>query len=155
MMISYLIQSPLEYYARVTPDTPALSMQGEAMSYSNLDGAANQLAQALISNNVKPQQHVGIFLHKCLDLGVAIYGILKAGCVFVPLDPFTPAERLEFILQDCNIDHVTALKLNSDSRKHDGVILNSSRIQRRSLTLLIRILATSCTHRARRGFRKV
>lgn len=116
-MISYLIQSPVEYYARLTPDHPALVIQGESMTYSALDDAANQLAHALISNGVKPQQHVGIFLHKSLNLGVAIYGILKAGCVFVPLDPFTPAERLEFILDDCKIDHIVSSDVQSRTLK--------------------------------------
>ena len=65
----------------------------------------------MISNGVKPQQHVGIYLHKCLNLGVTIYGILKAGCVFIPLDPFTPAERLEFILNDCEVNHIVSSDL--------------------------------------------
>ena len=105
-MIGYLIQSPVEYYAQHTPDHAALSISGEQLSYASLDTAANQLANALIANGVKPQQNIGIFLHKCLDLGVAIYGVLKAGCVFVPLDPFMPADRLKFIVEDCEINHI-------------------------------------------------
>ena len=107
-MIGYLIQSPVEYYANQTPNHAALSMAGEELSYSSLDLAANQLANSLIANGIKPQQHVGIFLHKCLNLGVAIYGALKAGCVFVPLDPFTPPDRLKFILEDCDIKHLVS-----------------------------------------------
>ena len=71
-MIGYLIQSPVEYYANQTPNHAALSMAGEELSYSSLDLAANQLANSLIANGIKPQQHVGIFLHKCLNLGVAL-----------------------------------------------------------------------------------
>ena len=110
-MISYLIQSPVEYYARHTPDQPALSIQGQQQTYAELDACANQLANTLLANGVKPKQHVGIFLHKSLELGAAIYGILKAGCVFVPLDPFMPAERLKFILADCAIEHVVCSDL--------------------------------------------
>ena len=47
-------------------------------------------------------------MHKSLQLGVAIYGVLKAGGVFVPLDPFIPAERLKFIVDDCDIEHVVS-----------------------------------------------
>ncbi len=76
------------------------------MSYAELDRASNQLAHTLIERGLRPQDRVGLFLHKSLDLGVAIYGSLKAGGVFVPLDPFMPPERLAFIMRDCGIEHL-------------------------------------------------
>lgn len=78
------------------------------MSYRTLDQRSNQLAHALIANGAKPQDRVGIYMYKCLDLGTAIYGVLKAGCVFVPLDPFLPPDRLSFIVDDCNIRHMVS-----------------------------------------------
>lgn len=78
------------------------------MSYAELDRASSQLAHALIQRGLTPQDRVGIFMLKSLELGVAIYGVLKAGGVFVPLDPFMPAARLAFILEDCGIQHVVA-----------------------------------------------
>ncbi len=105
-MQGYLIQSYLEWYARETPAHPALLFQGESLAYADLDRLANQLANALISNGIEQQQKVGIYIHKGLELGVAIYGILKAGCVFVPLDPFMPEERLQIIMDDCDIRHL-------------------------------------------------
>ncbi len=107
-MMGFLIQSPLEYYAQTTPEHPALSFKGDTLSYSKLNMAANQLANALLENGAKAKANIGILHHKNLDLGVAIYGILKAGCVFVPLDPLMPAERLNFILRDCEVEHVIA-----------------------------------------------
>lgn len=103
-MNGFLIHSPLQHYAEVTPDHPAMSLQGVEMSYRDLDIQSNRLAHALVVAGVKPQDRVGLFLHKCFELGVAIYAILKAGAAFVPLDPFMPAERLAFILDDCGID---------------------------------------------------
>ena len=103
--MGYLIQSSIEYFAKATPKHPALSYQGEEMSYRELDNRSNQLAHALLANGAKPQDRVAIYLHKSLELGVAIYGILKAGCVFVPIDPFVPEKRLAFILDDCGIQH--------------------------------------------------
>jgi len=105
-MVDFLIQSPLEYFAQHTPEQPALAFQGSQMSYAELDKASNQLANALIANGVKPQQRIGLFHHKAFALGVGIYGSLKAGCVFVPLDPFMPADRLAFIIEDCGIEHI-------------------------------------------------
>ncbi len=103
-MKGFLIHSPLQHYAEVTPDHPALSLQGVEMSYLDLNVQSNRLAHALVKAGVKPQDRVGLFLHKSFELGVAIYAILKAGAAFVPLDPFMPAERLGFIVDDCGID---------------------------------------------------
>ncbi|MEL7449694.1 MAG: amino acid adenylation domain-containing protein [Pseudomonadota bacterium] len=107
-MFDFLIHSPVAHYARTTPDHPAMTYNGEALSYARLDASSNQLANALIANGLKPQDRVGIFMRKGLDLGPAIYGSLKAGGVFVPLDPFMPADRLAFILDDCDIQHVVS-----------------------------------------------
>ena len=107
-MLPFLIHSAVERYAEQTPDAPALSFRGRSMSYGALNAAANRLAHALLENGLKPQDRVGIFMHKGLELGVALYGALKAGGAFVPLDPLLPVERLAFIVQDCGIRHIVS-----------------------------------------------
>lgn len=116
-MIGFLIHSPVPHFSRLTPDQPALSFNGSEFTYSELDRASNQLAHALLRQGLRPQDRVGIFMHKSLELGVAIHGILKAGGVFVPLDPFLPVGRIAFILRDCGIRHLVssdtlAMRLN-------------------------------------------
>lgn len=110
-MKGHLIQSPLQHYAVTTPDHPALAMQGEEMSYRELEQRSNQLAHAMIAAGLKPKDRVGLFMLKSFDLGVAIYATLKAGAVFVPLDPFMPADRLAFILEDCGISILVSSEL--------------------------------------------
>lgn len=105
-MNRYLIHSPLEHYAVTTPSAAALSFNGEELSYRKLNEQSNQLAHALLSSGCNSEDRIGIFLHKGLDLGIAIYAILKAGCAFVPLDPYMPVERLHFILEDCGIKRI-------------------------------------------------
>lgn len=107
-MFDFLIHSPVSHYARATPDHAALRIQGNQLSYGELDAASNRLANALIAHGLETGGRVGIFMHKSLELGVAIYGILKAGGVFVPLDPFLPYERLQFIIDDCDIGHLVS-----------------------------------------------
>ncbi len=107
-MLDFLIHSPISYFAGETPHQAALCFRGQIMSYASLDAASNQLAHALIQSRLGQQDRVGIYMHKGLDLGVAIYGVLKAGGVFVPLDPFMPVERLAFILADCEITHLVS-----------------------------------------------
>ena len=113
-MMQFLIHSPVEHFARKTPEQPALCFQGKEMSYAALDEASNQLAHALIANGLEKSERVGIYMHKGLALGVAIYGILKAGGVFVPLDPLLPLERLQFILKDCQIRHLVSADRQSE-----------------------------------------
>jgi amino acid adenylation domain-containing protein len=105
-MFDFLIHSPVTHYARTTPEHAAFSCNGAELSYAELDEASNQLASALLANGLKAGDRIGIYMHKSLELGVAIYGALKAGGIFVPLDPFMPNERLQFILDDCDIQHV-------------------------------------------------
>ena len=107
-MKGHLIHSPLEYYARHTPDNPALSYQCEAMNYAALHIASNQFAHALIAQGAEPQDRIGLFVHKGFELVIAMYGVLKAGCVFVPLDPFMPVDRLCYILDDCDINIIVS-----------------------------------------------
>ena len=114
-MIGFLIQSPLEHYAEKTPEHPAMSCQGVEVSYDELNRRSNQLAHALIENGAQRQDRIGIYMYKSLELGAAIYGILKAGCIFVPLDTLMPADRLSFIIRDCGIRHIISSNALSDA----------------------------------------
>ena len=107
-MKGFLIHSPLEHHARYTPRHPALSLRGETTSYADLNAAANRLAHALIAHGARPRDRVGIYVHKSVEMAIGLYGALKAGCVFVPLDPSMPLERLAFILGDCGIEHLVS-----------------------------------------------
>ncbi len=70
------------------------------MSYRRLNARANQLAHYLRERGVGPEVLVGICLEPSLEMAVAILGVLKAGGVYVPLDPEDPRERLDFFVAD-------------------------------------------------------
>ena len=71
------------------------------MTYGELERRANQLARLLRSRGVRRGDCVGLWLPRSLDAHVALLGILKSGAAYVPLDPEYPAERVSFILSDC------------------------------------------------------
>jgi len=71
------------------------------MTYSELERRANQLARHLRSRGVRRGDCVGLWLPRSIDAYVTLLGILKAGAAYVPLDPEYPAERVSFILSDC------------------------------------------------------
>ncbi|MGU9807845.1 UNVERIFIED_CONTAM: non-ribosomal peptide synthase/polyketide synthase [Pseudomonas sp. CM11] len=90
--------------ARITPDALALIIDGQALSYGQLDTRANQLAQRLIGLGVTPDQPVGIAVQRSAEMLVGLLAILKAGGAYVPLDPAYPEDRLAYMIQDSGIE---------------------------------------------------
>jgi amino acid adenylation domain-containing protein len=89
-----------EAQARNSPDALAVEFQGQQVSFAELNARANQLAHYLIENGVGPEMKTGICMERSIEMLVGIFGVLKAGGAFVPLDPTYPAERLNYILAD-------------------------------------------------------
>jgi len=78
-------------------------MADETLTHGDLDELSNRLAQHLRASGVSPGDRVGIDLEKSALAIVAIFGILKAGAAYVPLDPRAPAKRAAFIVDDCRL----------------------------------------------------
>ncbi len=83
-----------------TPDSPAVVHCGASLTYAELDARAGALAGELRARGVGPEVPVGVCLERGVDLVVALLGVLRAGGVYVPLDPAYPADRLEYMLAD-------------------------------------------------------
>ena len=83
-----------------SPENIALVCAGEKLSYSELNGRSNQLARALKGLGVGTESRVALLAERSLDAVIGILGILKAGGVYVPLDPQSPPERLAFMIED-------------------------------------------------------
>ncbi|HEX7242719.1 MAG TPA: condensation domain-containing protein, partial [Longimicrobiaceae bacterium] len=93
-----------------TPDAPAV-VHGEAsLTYAELDARAGALAGELRARGVGPEVPVGVSLERGVDLVAALLGVLRAGGVYVPLDPAYPAERLAFMLADSGARTVLTLE---------------------------------------------
>ena len=89
-----------EAQAKETPDNIALVFEEQSISYRELDCRANQLARRLRSLGVVPEAPVGICMERSVELVIAVLALLKAGGVYVPLDPSNPQERLSFIVNE-------------------------------------------------------
>jgi amino acid adenylation domain-containing protein len=92
-----------EAQAEKTPDAVALNFEEQHLTYAELNARANQLAHYLIEQGVGPEVLVGICMERSLDMVIGLLGILKAGGVYVPLDPTYPEERLRYMLDDADI----------------------------------------------------
>jgi long-chain acyl-CoA synthetase len=72
------------------------------LSFAELDAAASAVADALRERfAIQPGQHVALLLPNCLEILPAYFGILRAGCVAVPINARLKADELKFILGDC------------------------------------------------------
>jgi amino acid adenylation domain-containing protein len=99
----YLLPHAVPYWAERRPDAQAIGYLNEALTYAGLEARSNSLARALIELGLRRGERVGIYMNKCLESAVAIYGIMKAGGAYVPLDPYAPVARLSFVIKDCGI----------------------------------------------------
>ncbi|VVP65080.1 Linear gramicidin synthase subunit D [Pseudomonas fluorescens] len=90
--------------AAATPDALALQVDGQRLSYGQLDAQANHLAQHLIANGAGPGKRVGLALHRGPQLIVSLLAVLKSGAAYVPLDPTYPTERLAYMIDDSRLD---------------------------------------------------
>ncbi|MFG2586995.1 amino acid adenylation domain-containing protein [Streptomyces sp. NPDC048438] len=81
-------------------DAEALVCRDRSLSYAELDAQANRLAHALVANGVRPQDPVAVLLGRDIEMTVALFGVAKAGAVYVPMDASYPRERLAYMFDD-------------------------------------------------------
>jgi amino acid adenylation domain-containing protein len=84
------------------------------LTYLQLDQQADLVAQYLVSAGISKGQCVGVCIERSTSLIVAILGVLKAGATFVPLDVSYPKARLQFIMDDTNVQVVISSRFTSE-----------------------------------------
>jgi amino acid adenylation domain-containing protein/non-ribosomal peptide synthase protein (TIGR01720 family) len=102
-----------EQQVKSTPNQTALVYEGQTLSYQELNERANQLAYYLRAKGVKPETRVAICLDRGFEMLVGILGILKSGGAYVPIDPQYPAERVQYMLEDCSATIVVSTSAQS------------------------------------------
>jgi amino acid adenylation domain-containing protein len=92
-----------ERQAQSTPQALALICNDLALSYGQLNAAANELAHGLIAQGVGPEVLVGIAVERSASMIISLLAVLKAGGAYVPLDPDYPQERLTWMIEDSGL----------------------------------------------------
>jgi len=88
------------------PEREAARFGSRGITYAELVRRSSALARLLLDAGVKPGERVGVLLEKSLESVVSLYGIMRTGAAYVPLDPAAPPARLAFLLRDCGIRHL-------------------------------------------------
>ena len=113
-----------EDQAARTPDAVAVSFEGAAWSYAELNARANAVAHRLRALGVGPGALVAICAPRSPALLAALLGVQKSGGAYVPLDPDYPPQRLEFMLADSGAKAlITADRAADGLRPPDGVAI--------------------------------
>jgi amino acid adenylation domain-containing protein len=89
-----------EEQAARTPDAPAVSAGKDVLTFRELNRQANALAARLAVGGVGAEDLIAVLLPRGVDLVVALFGVLKAGAAYLPLDPYHPAGRIARTLAD-------------------------------------------------------
>jgi natural product biosynthesis luciferase-like monooxygenase protein/amino acid adenylation domain-containing protein len=87
-------------HAALKPHSLAVRAGDRSMTYAQLDEQSNQIAAALREMDINGGTRVALFMDRSTDMVAAVLGILKAGAVWVPIDPQYPQDRVAFMLAD-------------------------------------------------------
>ncbi|URC11725.1 amino acid adenylation domain-containing protein [Flavobacterium sp. B183] len=84
------------------PESIAVVFGKKELTYKELDEKSNQIAHYLIGKGLSPEDLVGICVNRSFDMIIAVFGVLKAGGTYVPIDAEYPEERIHYIIEDSN-----------------------------------------------------
>lgn len=94
------IPERFEKIVRQFPEKLAIKQGNTSLNYAELNGAANRLASAILSQKISSELSVAFYLRHGISPLIAILGILKSGSFYLPLDPNFPEDRLAYFLED-------------------------------------------------------
>ena len=83
-----------------TPAEAAVCFKDQRLTFQELNRRANQLAHLLQQSGCQREDRIGIMMERGVEMIVAVFAALKAGCAYVPLDPANPTQRLFAMLED-------------------------------------------------------
>jgi amino acid adenylation domain-containing protein len=98
-MIQLAIQHKLKHISEKFESRTAIEIGQHRLTYGDLEKRINLIARQLLHRGVQKQTFVGIFMENRVGIIAAMLGILRAGCVFVPLDSAHPGKRLEQMIR--------------------------------------------------------
>ncbi|MDG3009884.1 amino acid adenylation domain-containing protein [Rhodococcus sp. D2-41] len=114
-VVAQTVPGLLEYHAARVPEAPAIRAGRRALSYRELNAAANGLAAALRGRGVGAEDRVAIALPRGIDFVVALLAVAKAGGTAVPLAVDLPPERIATILTRAEARHAVTDAAHSDT----------------------------------------
>jgi len=113
----------IETHALSTPDKIALTYGESHLSFSKMYEEVNQKVKVLKKIGLKPGMHIGVYMNRSIESVVSLLSIWKAGCVYVPLDPVYPSERIEYMIKDANLSLILTQNETNDFLSEKDVLV--------------------------------
>jgi amino acid adenylation domain-containing protein len=109
MTTAEVLHRALERSAAAFGDKTAVRHPGVgSVTYAELNQLADRLRDRLVAMGVRPGDRVGIYMRKSIDAIASIFGILKCGAAYIPVDPEAPSARCAYILNNCSVAAIVA-----------------------------------------------
>ncbi|MFH8793724.1 non-ribosomal peptide synthase/polyketide synthase [Streptomyces sp. NPDC017941] len=99
-----------EAQVAATPDRTAVLCGPERLDYTEVNRRANRIARLLVARGAGPETLVALCLPRTADLLPTLWGVLKSGAGYLPVDPGYPRERISFMLDDAEPALVVATR---------------------------------------------
>ncbi|KAL2752849.1 hypothetical protein ACRALDRAFT_1083424 [Sodiomyces alcalophilus JCM 7366] len=95
-----------EHWVATNPEKNALVDAKATLSYREMDRLTKRVAESLLSSGISAQECVGVCCEPSIEMMIAVYGILRARCIVVPVDPDFPVDRIISIAEDTGLSRV-------------------------------------------------
>src|SRR5207237_5160907 len=97
-----LLHETVSRQAETRPDATAVVMDGQQLTYGELEASSNRLARLLRDTGCRRGDRVGLLIPKSPEAVLAMFGAMKADCTYGPIDVASPATRAEKIRRSCD-----------------------------------------------------
>ena len=107
---NYSLAALFENQVILNPNKVAIKIRKETISYLELWEMSERIRQYLQTQNLPAQSFIGLYLQRSAEMLAVILGVLRADCVYVPLDTHYPFMKLENIIVEAELTHVITIK---------------------------------------------
>ncbi|HEY4293687.1 amino acid adenylation domain-containing protein [Luteibacter sp.] len=94
--------------AKTCAERAAVVSDAACLSYAELDARSDRVASGLVAAGVEPGSYVALLMDRSVEAVVAVFGVLKAGAAYLPIDTRWPADRVAFALHDADVSAIVA-----------------------------------------------
>jgi len=98
-----LVHEFLEQSMDKHPDKTALICKDQRLTFSEIEGASNRLTHAILDAGLVKHDRVAVYLDPSVEVAVSVFAALKAGGVFIVINPQVKANKASYILNDCQV----------------------------------------------------
>ena len=124
------ISELFEKQVAIQPNRPAIVMGNSVVSYHQLWTRSEKIASSIRLLNLCSQSLIGLYVMRSIDMIAIILGILKADCIYVPLDTKYPLLKIETIVNEAQLTHLITSenffeKLDSHFKDSETITLHT------------------------------